>query len=131
MAAPKFTEAAATQALLAHCGNVEAAARALGVCHSALWGRLKRNPRLQAAKLEAEEITLDIAEGELLAAVRRGEAWAVCFLLKTKGKRRGYVERAEVANVPGNPFEVSIMAPVMGGGGAALSKPEPAETAEA
>ena len=120
MASRKFTDAQGEQALLANYGNVEAAARALGVAHSTMWARIKKSERLRAAREEAEEIALDIAEASLLEAVKRGEAWAVCFLLKTRGKKRGYVERQEWATAPGNPFEISIMAPikgpVMGGG---------------
>lgn len=116
----KFTDAQGEQALLAHYGNVSAAARALEVDHSTLWNRIKRSERLRIAREEAEEIALDIAEASLLEAVKQGEAWAVCFLLKTRGKKRGYVERQEWATAQGNPFEVSIMAPISGpimGGG--------------
>lgn len=95
MPARKFTEMQAVEALLACYGNVSAAARALGVKHSTLFYRLKKSVRLQEARMEAEEQALDIAEDSLIKAVKAGEAWAVCFLLKTKGKRRGYVERQE------------------------------------
>ena len=95
MAARKFTEAQAVQALLACYGNVSAAARALGASHTSLWHRIKRSARLQEARVMAEEQALDLAEDSLITAVKAGEAWAVCFLLKTKGKRRGYVERQE------------------------------------
>lgn len=37
----------------------------------------------------------DIAESALRQALLQGEAWAVCFRLKTKGKHRGYVEKSE------------------------------------
>ena len=114
MPARKFTEAQAEQALLACYGNVSAAARALNVGHSTLWHRIKRSERLQEARIMAEEQALDVAEESLLAAVRRGEAWAVCFLLKTRGKRRGYVERQEVATPASNPFAVSIVGAIMG-----------------
>ncbi|MEI8016283.1 MAG: hypothetical protein D4R81_07615 [Nitrospiraceae bacterium] len=40
---------------------------------------------------------LDEAEAALHKAVMRGEAWAVCFTLKTQGKGRGYTERLEVS----------------------------------
>lgn len=33
---------------------------------------------------------LDHAESSLQKAVLKGEAWAVCFFLKTQGKSRGY-----------------------------------------
>ena len=97
MAARKFTEAQAVQALLACYGNVSAAARALGASHTSLWHRIKRSARLQEARMEAEEQVLDLAEDSLITAVKAGEAWAVCFLLKTRGKKRGYVERQEAS----------------------------------
>ena len=97
MVARKFTESQAEQALLACYGNVSAAARALGASHTSLWHRIKRSARLQEARIEAEEQALDIAEDSLIKAVKAGEAWAVCFLLKTKGKKRGYMERQEAA----------------------------------
>ena len=97
MPARKFTEAQGVQALLACYGNVSAAARALDVDHSTLWHRIKRSERLQPARMEAEEQALDLAEESLITAVKAGEAWAVCFLLKTRGKKRGYVERQEAS----------------------------------
>lgn len=125
MPARKFTEAQAEQALLACYGNVSAAARALGVKHSTLFYRLKKSARLQEARILAEEQALDVAEDSLLKAVKKGEAWAVCFLLKTRGKRRGYVERQEVATPADNPFSVSILGPVMGGGAVMGSGADP------
>ena len=116
MASRKFTDAQAEQALLSYCGNVSAAARALEVAHSTLWGRITKSEQLRATRAEAEKMALDFAEKGLLEAVKRGEAWAVCFLLKTRGRRRGYVERRELSGADGNSIEVSIMAPVMGGG---------------
>ena len=97
MSARKFTEAQAVAALLACYGNVSAAARRLDVAHPTLWNRIKRSARLQEARVEATEQALDLAEESLITAVKAGEAWAVCFLLKTRGKRRGYVERQETS----------------------------------
>ena len=91
----KFTDAQAEQALLAHYGNVNGAARALGVAHSSLWERIGKSERLQEARKEAEEQVLDLAEDGLVRAVKDGKGWAICFLLKTKGTRRGYVTRQE------------------------------------
>ena len=59
---------------------------------------LKRSERLQEVRMEAEEQALDLAEESLITAVKAGEAWAVlCFLLKTRGKKRGYTERQEAS----------------------------------
>lgn len=95
MVARKFTDAQGVEALLAHYGNVSAAARVLGVSHGTLWDRIKRSERLQEAKRDAEEQTLDLAESGLVSAVKDREAWAICFLLKTRGKKRGYIEKQE------------------------------------
>lgn len=95
MVAKKITEAQAVEALLACYGNVSAAARLLNVDHSTLFHRIKRSERLQEARTMAEEQTLDLAEDGLVSAVKDREAWAVCFLLKTRGKKRGYIEKQE------------------------------------
>ena len=84
----KFTIVQAEDALLKNYGNVSAAARALKVDHSTLWHRIKRAERLQAARVMAKEQTLDLAENALVKAVKKGEAWALCILLKTQGKER-------------------------------------------
>ena len=52
---------------------------------------------MQKTRMEATEQALDIAEESLITAVKAGEAWAVCFLLKTRGKKRGYTERQEAS----------------------------------
>ena len=41
---------------------------------------------------------LDFGEHKLMERVAKGDTLATMFLLKTKGKRRGYIERQEVAH---------------------------------
>ena len=46
--------------------------------------------------------------------MKAGEAWAVCFLLKTRGKKRGYTERQEqVVQVSG---QADFLAALRGSG---------------
>jgi len=42
-----------------------------------------------------------MAETELYRAIRDGKDWAVKYILSTKGKSRGYVERQEVTGADG------------------------------
>lgn len=51
----------------------------------------------------------DNAESALNRAVINGEAWAVCFTLKTQAKDRGYVERVqqEVSGRDGQALEIN------------------------
>ena len=49
----------------------------------------------QAYQDECERV-LDLAESALIKSVADQEAWAVKYMLSTKGKHRGYVERQEL-----------------------------------
>jgi len=73
-------------------GNVSAVGRAFGVSRQAVAKFIKSRPSLQAVAEDARETMLDSAESSLYRGVLAGEAWAVCFMLKTIGKQRGYVE---------------------------------------
>jgi hypothetical protein len=52
---------------------------------------------------------VDTAELKLRQAVINGEAWAVLFALRTKGKERGYVERQEVTGKDGGGIEIKAV----------------------
>src|SRR5262249_24903548 len=54
---------------------------------------LRRFEICRDVKRHQENLRLDIAEEKLLQAAERGEEWATRFLLKTKGKHRGYYEQ--------------------------------------
>jgi hypothetical protein len=74
-------------------GNASAAARVLGCHPQTVRAYCKRYPEVQAARDEGEERMLDTAEASLVNCIERGDGWAVCFSLKTKGAKRGYIER--------------------------------------
>ena len=54
---------------------------------------------------------LDLAESQLVEAVKRGEPWAIKFLLMTKGKHRGYSLRMEHTGERGSPLQARFVAP--------------------
>lgn len=53
---------------------------------------------------EVEEETIDVVESKLLTAINNDDLTAIIFYLKTKGKKRGYVEKVE-NDVNISPFE--------------------------
>src|SRR5258707_303610 len=80
-------------------GNMAAVGRAFGVTRGAVWKFVQSHPNLKAATVDVREAMKDNAESALQKALLNGEAWAVCFFLKTQAKDRGYTERTETAGV--------------------------------
>ncbi len=54
------------------------------------------------------DIALDFAESQLHKQIQDGNTSATIFYLKTKGKRRGYVERQEITGADGLPNDIQI-----------------------
>lgn len=80
-------------------GNIAAVCRGLGTNRRTFDRWMERHPNAQQALSEAREEMLDMAESSLYRQVLNGQAWAVCFFLKTQGRKRGYIERAETFNL--------------------------------
>lgn len=99
-----------TQAIEKYRGNISAVARAFGVSRTAVYKFCQdTHPELWAFIEEQREIWLDDAESELhRQAMEDGNTTALIFLLKTQGKRRGYVERQEVTGSDGGPLSVRL-----------------------
>jgi predicted transcriptional regulator len=88
-------------------GNVAVTAQAFGVSRTAIYNFIHKHGLYEVVQ-EARESMTDIAETSLKRAVINGEAWAVCFTLKTLGKSRGYVERVqqEISGRDGEAIEI-------------------------
>jgi hypothetical protein len=80
-------------------GLVYLAAERLQVSARTVYRYARRYPTVKEALDAHKGKRLDTAEASLWNAVLKGEAWAVCFYLKTQGKDRGYVERTETKDV--------------------------------
>jgi len=92
------------QAIKESQGLLTLAARKAGVTYWTLWKYSKDFPEVRQAVDEAKESMLDFAEGKLYQAIHEGNMTAIIFYLKTKGKARGYIERAEVTGAEGAPL---------------------------
>lgn len=78
-----------------HEGLMYIAAKKLGVTVQAISERVKRTPYLQQVIKECLELRLDDAELHLQYKVRDKDLGAICFLLRTQGKHRGYAQGIE------------------------------------
>ena len=81
-------------------GNITISCEAAGISRAAYssWIKSDEEFRRRLAEIEPEEIMLDFGEHKLMERISKGDTLATMFLLKTKGKRRGYIERQEVAH---------------------------------
>lgn len=85
-------------------GNVSVACQKADIKSRTTYYRWLDNQEFKEAVEEINESFIDLAETQLRMAVSRGDMNAVFFLLKTKGKHRGYIEKTET-DVNLNPFE--------------------------
>jgi hypothetical protein len=92
----RIPSAQIAQALAAAGGNLRDAAALLGCSRSQVHRRVVAEPALKAARTEATEELLDLAESSLMRKVKRGSLRAAMFVLETLGKSRGYTRRQEV-----------------------------------
>jgi hypothetical protein len=72
-------------------------AKQLGITSSAVTHRIKRSKYLSEVCRTIDETVLDLAEAQLIKAAKEGEPWAITFILKCKGRSRGWIERQDVA----------------------------------
>lgn len=105
---PEIDPMDAAEALLRHGGNVTQAAGFLGCTPQGLRLLVRRNPDLQTALAEAREAACDSAESALLSAVKRGEAWAICFTLRAWGRDRGFGREPPAAPAATDPAERQV-----------------------
>jgi hypothetical protein len=115
VATKKLTDDAVAAALRKADGNMAAVGRAFGVARQSVAEYVARRPGLAAVRAECRESMKDAAESSLHRAVRKGEAWAVCFFLKCQAKDRGYVERSETVVIDGNRLVIDEAEESVGG----------------
>lgn len=91
----KCSKAQVIAALRKTGGAVYLTAKSLKVSHVTVLNYIKRWKEVEEVLREERGKLIDYAENRLLKAVKRGDAWAVAFCLKTIGKDRGYTEKGD------------------------------------
>ena len=105
----KYTQEEVIDALEASHGLISPAARRLGCSRDTIRTYIEEYPEIARTKKDLREVVKDIGEDGLIAAAKRGEAWAICFLLKCIAKDRGYVEKAEISGPGGGPVNIKLV----------------------
>ena len=84
------------QALEKSLGIISQASKKSEVSRSAVYRWLEEDPEFAKKVNAVNDIVLDFAESSLHKQINDGNTTATIFLLKCKGKDRGYVERTEM-----------------------------------
>jgi len=84
------------EALDKSLGIVSTAAKMVGIDRSTHYAWMKSDPEYKKAVDSIQDGVLDFAESHLYKLVKEGNPAATIFLLKTRGKTRGYIERQEI-----------------------------------
>lgn len=84
--------------------NITAACAALNITRQTFYNRKAKSKKLCEMIEDANESLLDFAESKLVEHINDGDVTSLIFFLKTKGKRRGYIERSE-HDVNSNAFQ--------------------------
>ncbi|MGM9779934.1 MAG: hypothetical protein ACI3ZD_16615 [Prevotella sp.] len=84
--------------------NITATCTALGIARKTFYEWREKKKKLAEGLEAAEEAIIDFAESKLVEHINNDDVQALIFFLRTKGKKRGYVEKTET-DVNLNQFE--------------------------
>ena len=90
------------EALENSLGVVTTACKKANISRKTFYQYCNDDPEFKKAVDDIENIALDFAESQLHKQIQGGNTAATIFYLKTKGKKRGYVERQEITGKEGD-----------------------------
>ena len=85
-------------------GNITAACMKSGIKSRNTVYQWMKNPEFKEVVDAINEASIDYVESKLMSLIQQENPTAIIFYLKTKGKKRGYIESQENI-INGNPFE--------------------------
>ena len=91
------------EALKQSLGVVTTACDNIGITRQTYYYWLKTDDDFRKEVEDLENVTLDFAESQLFKQIKEGSTAATIFYLKTKGRKRGYIEKTELDVTNKNP----------------------------
>ena len=89
------------EALTKSLGIVTNAVKVTCISRTTHYAWMEKDPEYRSRVEEATDAQIDFVEGNLIQRIQEGDTTATIFYLKTKGKKRGYTERMEIAPAEG------------------------------
>jgi len=90
------------EALESSLGVVTSACKKVGIGRTIFYEWLKVDEEFLKKVKDIDNVALDFAESQLHQQIKSGNSTSTIFYLKTKGKKRGYIERMETENLNKN-----------------------------
>jgi len=105
----EHSKRALIEAMEASLGVVTTACKKVGISRTTFYDYYKTDESFKKHIDEIDSVALDFAESQLHAQIMKGNTAATIFYLKTKGKKRGYIERTELDVSGYKQFEVEVV----------------------
>jgi len=84
------------EALEKSLGIVTTACKSVGISRETHYRWLREDEEYRKQVEDISDVALDFAESQLHKQIQNGEVSSTIFYLKTKGKKRGYIEKQEM-----------------------------------
>ena len=99
------------EALEKSLGVVTTACKSVGVSRNTHYLWMREDDEYKKEVNDIENMALDFVESQLFKNIKEGKTSEMIFYLKTKGKKRGYIERQEITGADGMPtnFQIEII----------------------
>lgn len=82
-------------AMASNLGNITKSCEAIGIkSRSTIYNWMQEDREFKEAIQNIDEYVLDFAENSLFKQIQEGNTAATIFYLKTKGQKRGYIEKS-------------------------------------
>ena len=94
--------------------NISLACESADIHRSTFYIWMEKDPKFAERVQEHQEALLDFTESKLMMNIKEGKEASIFFHLKTRGKKRGYIERQEIEHSgedTSRPTKIEIVAP--------------------
>ncbi len=97
------------EALEKSMGIVTTACEEVGINRWTYYDYYNKDEDFKKKVDELAEVALDFAESKLYKNISDGKETSIIFYLKTKGKKRGYIESSHIDHTnDGEPFDIEV-----------------------
>ena len=86
-------------------GIVSAASKNANIARSTFYRWMDEDEKFKAAVDEIRESSIDHVESKLFELIDGGDTGSTIFFLKTRAKKRGYIERTELTGADGKDLQ--------------------------